>query len=71
MAEDDRAAPLPGPASARTARPRGPPGRKGEVRQVRPESRRRAVNCAPPRRLYLYSRQHIDLLRVAGALCCS
>ncbi|MFF1922591.1 putative leader peptide [Streptomyces sp. NPDC058221] len=24
-----------------------------------------------PRRPLLYSRQHIDLLRVAGALCCS
>ncbi|WP_392675118.1 putative leader peptide [Streptomyces sp. LN785] len=36
-----------------------------------------AVSClpvrvlAPRRRLHLYSRTHIDLQRVAGALCCS
>ncbi|MER5596130.1 putative leader peptide [Streptomyces sp. NPDC002265] len=24
---------------------------------------------APPRRLHLYSRPHIDLVRTAGALC--
>lgn len=34
-------------------------------------TRRRAANSAMPRRPHLYSRQHIDLLRVAGALCCS
>ncbi|MGW6773456.1 putative leader peptide [Streptomyces sp. NPDC055037] len=38
---------------------------------MRPVFRRRAVKPAPPRRLHLYSRTHIDLLRVAGALCCS
>ncbi|MGW2824709.1 putative leader peptide [Streptomyces sp. NPDC001443] len=27
------------------------------------------MNPAPPRRLHLYSRPHIDLLRTAGALC--
>ncbi|MEV7422160.1 putative leader peptide [Streptomyces sp. NPDC091212] len=26
---------------------------------------------APRRRVHLYSRPHIDLQRVAGALCCS
>ncbi|MGY1503323.1 putative leader peptide [Streptomyces sp. QTS52] len=36
---------------------------------MRPVSRHRAVKPVPPRRLYLYSRAHIDLLRVAGALC--
>ncbi|MFE9816037.1 putative leader peptide [Streptomyces sp. NBC_00236] len=36
-----------------------------------------AVTCplvrvlAPRRRVHLYSRPHIDLQRVAGALCCS
>lgn len=34
-------------------------------------TRRRAANTAMPSRPRLYSRQHIDLLRVAGALCCS
>lgn len=48
-----------------------PPCRKGGVRQVRTVPRRRAVNPAMPSRPLLYSRQHIDLLRVAGALCCS
>ncbi|MGX1669382.1 putative leader peptide [Streptomyces sp. NPDC055400] len=38
---------------------------------MRPVSRHRVVNPAPPRRLHLYSRPHIDLLRVAAALCCS
>ncbi|MEW1718206.1 putative leader peptide [Streptomyces sp. NPDC093109] len=39
---------------------------------MRPLSRRRAPGAAAPaapRRLHLYSRTHIDLLRVAGALC--
>ncbi|WP_107061652.1 putative leader peptide [Streptomyces cellulosae] len=36
---------------------------------MRPVSPHRAMKPAPPRRLHLYSRQHIDLLRVAGALC--
>ncbi|MGW3152389.1 putative leader peptide [Streptomyces sp. NPDC001177] len=52
----------------------GPRGRwtgRAEVRHMRPVSRHRVVNPAPPRRLHLYSRPHIDLLRVAGALCCS
>ncbi|WP_374295210.1 putative leader peptide [Streptomyces olivochromogenes] len=29
------------------------------------------MKLAPPRPLHLYSRPHIDLLRVSGALCCS
>ncbi|MGA5827682.1 MULTISPECIES: putative leader peptide [Streptomyces] len=37
--------------------------------QVRTPSRRPAAKPVPRRRLYLYSRHHIDLLRVAGALC--
>jgi len=37
---------------------------------MRPVSRRRVLKLVP-RRLHLYSRPHIDLLRVAGALCCS
>lgn len=47
--------------------------RRVEVEQVRMRAvtRRRAVNTAMPSRPRLYSRQHIDLLRVAGALCCS
>ncbi|MFE3526053.1 putative leader peptide [Streptomyces sp. NPDC059161] len=36
---------------------------------MRPVSRHRVVKPAPPRRVHLYSRPHIDLLRVAGALC--
>ncbi|MEU8629860.1 putative leader peptide [Streptomyces sp. NPDC048669] len=32
---------------------------------------RRATSSVMPSRPRLYSRQHIDLLRVAGALCCS
>ncbi|MER5558944.1 MULTISPECIES: putative leader peptide [unclassified Streptomyces] len=36
--------------------------------QVGTPSRRPAAEPAP-RRLHLYSRHHIDLLRVAGALC--
>ncbi|MFD7923011.1 putative leader peptide [Streptomyces sp. NPDC059740] len=39
-----------------------------QARHVRPASRHHAVKPAPPR-LHLYSRHHIDLLRVAGALC--
>ncbi|MEU8697614.1 putative leader peptide [Streptomyces sp. NPDC048680] len=44
-----------------------------EVEHVRMPAvtRRRAANTAMPSRPRLYSRQHIDLLRVAGALCCS
>ncbi|MFF3371573.1 putative leader peptide [Streptomyces sp. NPDC002680] len=42
----------------------GPEGRRRHVRH-------RAVEPASPRRPRLYSRRHIDLLRVAGALCCS
>ncbi|MEU3788294.1 putative leader peptide [Streptomyces fructofermentans] len=30
---------------------------------------RRVPELVPPPRVRLYSRQHIDLLRVAGALC--
>lgn len=36
---------------------------------MRPVSRHHAVKPVPPRRLHLHSRPHIDLLRVAGALC--
>ncbi|WP_269439635.1 putative leader peptide [Streptomyces paludis] len=39
---------------------------------MRPVFRHRAQGPAAPtapRRLHLYSRTHIDLLRVAGALC--
>ncbi|MEU9211345.1 putative leader peptide [Streptomyces sp. NPDC048415] len=38
------------------------------MRQV---SRLRVAKLAPRRRVHLYSRPHIDLQRVAGALCCS
>ncbi|MFE4058239.1 putative leader peptide [Streptomyces sp. NPDC059096] len=38
---------------------------------MRSVSLRRAPAPFPPRRLNLYSRTHIDLLRVAGALCLS
>jgi hypothetical protein len=38
---------------------------------MRPVSRFRVLNLAPRRRVHLYSRPHIDLQRVAGALCCS
>ncbi|MFE4645505.1 putative leader peptide [Streptomyces sp. NPDC056730] len=63
---------LGGATSARPTRPRGPGGRRAgraEVRYMRPVFRSRAVAPAPPRPLHLYSRTHIDLLRVAGALC--
>ncbi|MER5178230.1 putative leader peptide [Streptomyces sp. NPDC002896] len=36
-----------------------------------PQSRPRVMVLAPRRRVRLYSRPHIDLQRVAGALCCS
>ncbi|MGC5567680.1 putative leader peptide [Streptomyces sp. FR-108] len=36
---------------------------------TRPVPRLRVPELAPRRRVRLYSRQHIDLLRVAGALC--
>lgn len=36
---------------------------------MRRVSRRRVPKPLPPRRLDLYGRPHIDLLRVAGALC--
>ncbi|WP_329126909.1 putative leader peptide [Streptomyces sp. NBC_01465] len=36
---------------------------------MRPLTRRHPLSPVPPRRLNLYSRHHIDLLRVAGALC--
>lgn len=41
----------------------------GAVSWVLALSPRRVAKPVPPRRLYLYSRHHIDLLRVAGALC--
>ncbi|MFD0311481.1 putative leader peptide [Streptomyces sp. NPDC127119] len=39
------------------------------VRRPRPTPRLRVPKLTPRRRVRLYSRQHIDLLRVAGALC--
>ncbi|MER7199414.1 putative leader peptide [Streptomyces sp. NPDC000188] len=39
--------------------------------RLRPVSRLHAVKPASLHRLHLYSRPHIDLMRVAGALCCS
>ncbi|MFE9529966.1 putative leader peptide [Streptomyces sp. NPDC006631] len=50
----------------------GAPERRGgraEVRPVRRLSHRRSPRPLTPRRLNLYGRPHIDLLRVAGALC--
>ncbi|MFH8468098.1 putative leader peptide [Streptomyces sp. NPDC017991] len=45
--------------------------RRTEVTHVRPRPvpRLRVPKLTPRRRVRLYSRQHIDLLRVAGALC--
>ncbi|WP_332835386.1 putative leader peptide [Streptomyces jeddahensis] len=45
--------------------------RRAEVTHVRLASCRRVMKLAPRHRLRLYSRPHIDLQRVAGALCCS
>ncbi|MFF7655683.1 putative leader peptide [Streptomyces sp. NPDC007983] len=42
-----------------------------EVSGVRQVSCRRVLVIAPCRRVHLYSRPHIDLQRVAAALCCS
>ncbi|MFF3260101.1 putative leader peptide [Streptomyces sp. NPDC002932] len=39
------------------------------MRQPRPAPRRPAASPVMPDRRLLYSRQYIDLLRVAGALC--
>ncbi|MFD3309088.1 putative leader peptide [Streptomyces sp. NPDC058656] len=39
--------------------------------RARTVSRRNVPKAAPLHRVRLYSRPHIDLLRVAGALCCS
>ncbi|MER5386996.1 putative leader peptide [Streptomyces sp. NPDC006465] len=36
---------------------------------MRPVSQRRVPKPLSPRRLNLYGRPHIDLVRVAGALC--
>ncbi|MGW1091189.1 DMT family transporter [Streptomyces sp. NPDC002596] len=60
-----------GIASAMWARPSGPPRRRAEVTVMPPVSRLPVRALAPRRRLHLYSRPHIDLQRVAGALCCS
>ncbi|MET7588149.1 putative leader peptide [Streptomyces sp. NPDC005529] len=57
--------------------PRGPGGPgtpehragRAEVRAVRHLPHHRAPRPLTPRRLHLYGRPHIDLLRVAGALC--
>ncbi|MFE5023047.1 putative leader peptide [Streptomyces sp. NPDC056656] len=39
--------------------------------RLRSVSRLHAGKPASSHRLHLYSRPHIDLMRVAGALCCS
>ncbi|MGW3417959.1 putative leader peptide [Streptomyces phaeochromogenes] len=39
--------------------------------RARTMARHSVQRAAPLHRVRLYSRQHIDLLRVAGALCCS
>ncbi|MEV0222493.1 putative leader peptide [Streptomyces sp. NPDC050704] len=36
---------------------------------MRTVSRRPVATLVPRRRVHLYTRPHIDLLRVAGALC--
>ncbi|MGY0055859.1 putative leader peptide [Streptomyces sp. LZ34] len=47
-----------------------PPGWKAEVTVVRPVCCPPAPILAPRGCVLLYSRPHIDLKRVAGALCC-
>ncbi|WP_413759828.1 putative leader peptide [Streptomyces sp. MMBL 11-3] len=49
----------------------GPPATGTEVTHVRPRPvpRLRVPKLTPRRRVLLYSRPHIDLLRFAGALC--
>ncbi|MET7853758.1 putative leader peptide [Streptomyces avermitilis] len=42
-----------------------------EVTGMPPKSRLRVPKLAPRHRVHLHSRPHIDLQRVAGALCCS
>ncbi|MFF4349085.1 putative leader peptide [Streptomyces sp. NPDC001530] len=50
-------------------RPRARRAGWAEVTEVPGVSRLRAKVLAPRRRVHLYSRPHIDLQRVAGALC--
>ncbi|SOE32013.1 hypothetical protein SAMN05442782_8957 [Streptomyces sp. OK228] len=52
-----------------SARPRARRDTKAEVTDVRVGSALRVVALVPRRRVHLYSRPHIDLQRVAGALC--
>ncbi|WP_373310682.1 putative leader peptide [Streptomyces umbrinus] len=70
---DDEAVPDRGPANARSAGPLVRRAGRAEVTQVpaRTVSRRSVPKAAPLHCVRLYSRPHIDLLRVAGALCCS
>ncbi|MEU8984313.1 putative leader peptide [Streptomyces sp. NPDC058467] len=50
-------------------RPRARRAGRAEVTEVPGVSRLRVRVLAPRRRVHLYSRPHIDLKRVAGALC--
>ncbi|WP_390899227.1 putative leader peptide [Streptomyces mirabilis] len=52
-----------------SARPQARRDARAEVRDVRVGSDLRVMVLAPRRRVRLYSRPHIDLQRVAGALC--
>ncbi|MGW1027708.1 putative leader peptide [Streptomyces sp. NPDC002577] len=68
---DDQAEPV-RVRQARRRRGFEPARRKGGGdAHVRLPSCRRVMKLAPRHRLRLYSRPHIDLQRVAGALCCS
>ncbi|MER5691633.1 putative leader peptide [Streptomyces mirabilis] len=51
------------------ARPRARRDTEAEVRDVRVGSALRVMALVPRRRVHLHSRPHIDLQRVAGALC--
>ncbi|WP_330308748.1 MULTISPECIES: putative leader peptide [unclassified Streptomyces] len=53
----------------KTARPGARRAGRAEVTEVPGVSRLPAKVLAPRRRVHLYSRPHIDLQRVAGALC--
>ncbi|WP_373465813.1 putative leader peptide [Streptomyces sp. V3I8] len=68
-ASTSRRRPSTGPRT-RPAGP-GPPAAGTEVTHVRPRPvpRLRVPKLTPRRRVRLYSRPHIDLLRFAGALC--
>ncbi|MFF1596939.1 putative leader peptide [Streptomyces mirabilis] len=52
-----------------SARPQARRDARAEVRDVRVGSDLRVMVLTPRRRVRLYSRPHIDLQRVAGALC--